>query len=528
MRRILARLRDAVGGGDQGRAFAAEQRVLSRAAAPVSVDPRFRQAMEQASSGPNALIGQAVRDPALDVRLTLADILSHSLVLGATGSGKTRLVCAVVLFLLRLAARAPHRLGLVLLDYKSEFASLVSELATDLLNALPPAEADNLVSRWVVFNPFSQTSLLPLQILAPDPKVPPEIQAAELTSVVERMGGALGVKQDSFTYNLLLFGIIEELNLLDLRRLLTDLPTLEARARACSSVDVRDALGGATKLQRSSLDGVVARLDRLLRPPSMRLMLGARTCVSFRDIIGTKFLIADVGSPPLGLSDLTSFWAGFLMMRLTRSIFERTQVEAKRPVVVFADEWQVGLAAGAEVADEFERLLALARSRAVHLWMISQSMTGVAKVSASLPDVVATNAMTQILGRAAIKDARLMSHLLPVTGREARPAAGPWETAPRSPFLTVNEERERLVEGVANMPSRTFYLWRRSGRAELIRSATVEPRGDGFTDAARMKRGALAVPIAQLEAEAEERKTATFEPVVAAGLTGPRRRPGPA
>lgn len=532
MRGALSFLRGTLGRDDRRVAFRSESRAMEAAAARPGVDARFRTAMQRAANEPSVLLGHAVRDPTLEVRLTLAELLAHVLVLGASGSGKTRLICWVVLFVLQTIARAPDRLGLVLCDFKGEFVELVKELVQDLVETLPDAQARAILDRWVVFNPFSTTSLLPMQLLERDPVVPPEIQAAELVSVVERLGGGgLGVKQDSYTYALLLFGITEELTLLDLRALLADLPTLESRARASTSLEVRQTLGAATKLARASLDGVRARFDRLLRLPSMRLMLGARTCTPFRKLLNDRILVVDVGSPPLGCSDLGAFWSGFINLKLTRAIFERSKADAARPVLVMIDEWQQGLAAGPDVAEEFERVLSMARSREVHFWMISQSLAGAAKVSTSLPEVVATNTALQFLGRASIKDARAMKHILPVTGRCPRAAGAPWEAERRAPFLSLAEERERLVELVPNQTSRTFYLWerRRPHRAELVRVATLDPGSGGFRSVAiseRLRDGVLGVPIAELDWRTKRNEWEAFEPTECVVLKATPRKPG--
>lgn len=123
-----------------------------------------------------------------------------------------------------------------------------------------------------------------------------------------------------------------------------------------------------------------------------------------------------------------------------------------------------------------------------------------------------------------------MSHLLPVTGRRQRPAPEPWEERARSPYLTPNEELQRLIEQVPSMPKRTYYLWNRDRpfRAVQVRSREVTTRARTTTDAAlveRLRHGVLAVPVAQLERQVNPPDD-SFRPLAPTPhLAQPARRP---
>jgi hypothetical protein len=344
--------------------------------------------------------------------------------------------------------------------------------------------------------------------------VAPEVQAYEVTSLVNRLGGAeLGVRQDSFLYHLVLLGILGGHSLPRLAAFLAD-PILLADAAARSThPDVRAFFAGAPRVAAASMEGVRARLHRLLRHPGTRLMLGARDCISFRSLLAGKIVLADIGSPPLGCEDLGRFWAGLLTLKLARAIFERRHNESE-PVLVVVDEWQEGLAGGGDIAEHYERVLAQARSRRVSFLLVSQSLAGAARVSSSLPRVVATNTQLQLLFRASAEDARAMEHLLPITGRRPRRQGLPWEEPARTPFLSVSEERDELISGITSLPDRSFYLWnrRRPYRAQRVLARTVDaaaPRLVGSTVSRLLREGTLAVPVPELEAQASANATTT-------------------
>jgi hypothetical protein len=543
VRDFLAALRRCRG-DDRRKAYAAERRRLDAATNRPKLDPRFREEMLRGREERNVQIGTLAAEPSLAALVPLRDIFrQHAVITGASGAGKTRMVLGVAQWLFRFLASDPNAFGLVAQDHKDEFVPLLQEILGEVLAELPGPRANALLDRLVVVNPFSRTALVPMQVLQPEPDVDPELQAYELASVINRLGGApVGPKQDDLLYHALWVAILKNkiersnVTLAELTAALCDLEELGRWAFELPSPELREFFAAGPRLAHASLDGVRARLHRLLRLPSTRLMLSARESLPFHDLLGSKLLMVNVGSPPLGCEDIGRFWASFLLLKLSRAIFQREHCEAERPILVMADEWQEALLAGADVAERFERLLSMARSRGVALWLISQSFAVASRISPSLPKVVATNTSMQVLFRAAPEDARAMQHLLPVTGRRLRDSVAPWEERPRSPFLTEAEERERLIHDVAQLPERHFYFWNRlrPWPAQLVRALDVSPRPPARETeemTRRLRDGSLALPIARLEAEVRgpgRGEARPFQPVRTAeppAFARPSRRP---
>ena len=513
MRWLLERLRRAGGQDDRRAGYDREQAAFKAALGGPALDARFTAEMARRAARPGDCVrlGVAASAPELPVYLSFADVVGtgHALVLGGSGGGKTRLVAAIAMSVLDRVIDDPTSCGAAFVDHKSDFVPLVHRLLADRLLREPEVRLERFLSRVVTVNPFSPSALVPMNVLVPEAGVPAEVQAYDVTSLIDRIGGAdLGVRQDTFLYHLVLLGIVGGgIGLPELAGLLNDAPALARLARVSPSLEVQQFFSGAVRIGAQSLEGVRARLHRLLRLPSSRLMLGAKSCVSFRELLGAHTLFVDVGSAPLGVEDIGRFWAGLVTIKIARAIFARSTEDATRPVSLFVDEWQEGLAAGGGIADDYERVLAMARSRGVSAWLVSQSLAGAAKVSATLPKVVATNTNVQLLFRASQDDARAMRHLLPVTGRRRRAQPLPWEEAHGSPFLSRSDELEMLVEDVSSMRARHAYLWQRGApyRAQLVRSRDVDVVGAGGRHEAlrrRLEQGALARSIADLEAEA--------------------------
>src|SRR5439155_25537313 len=93
------------------------------------------------------------------------------------------------------------------------------------------------------------------------------------------------------------------------------------------------------------------------------------------------------------------------------------------------------------------------------------------------------------------------------------------------------EEITALIEEVAALPKRTFYVWDREApyRAQLIRASDFEPNAGGFLPeeiARRIRLGSAAIPISVLEAHQRERGPAAAPLGPALTLGTARRRRG--
>lgn len=516
-----------------------EESALEGALASGTVDTRFRAEMLEAARDPHAsLVGFHAEDPSVELRLDLGLLVGqgHALCLGATASGKTRAVAISISAMLERFAHEPSAPRPWIVDYKGDLAELALAVAERIAASLAPEARERFLHALVVVNPFSTEALVPLQVLArlPDAEVDEETLAFDVATLFERLVGAdLGVKQDAVVYHLILLGVSRRMSLPELPRLLNDPALLASMAAGSPHPQVRTFFGPSFRMQAASVSGLQARFTRITRLPSNRLMLSAPGCLDFRAMLRDKVVIANFGNPPLGGEEQARFFGNLFNLKTTRAIFDRPDEEADRKVLVVTDEWQEGLSGGREIADNYERVLAMSRSKGVGFLLVSQSLAGAAKISSSLPRVVATNTALQMLFRASIEDARAMTHLLPATGRRLRSAPLPWEGRRESPFYSRAEELTQLVEEVATLPKRVFYYWNRDApmpyRAQRIRTAdmTIE-RPDFLPEvlARRVRVGSAAIPIRELEAYRAELEAADEPPEAEAALFGPARRRG--
>ena len=496
LRRLLA--------NDARTATARERTAVARAMAPTPLDPGLARlsAPEGTTVEGTVDVGEFLEHPDLRLVAPLRTLPVHTLAVGGTGTGKTFLMLRLLLARVRAFAMDEASDRQFVVDPKDELDGLLEDGIAALLPTLPDAAAERLLSNLVRIDPFSSDALVPFNILRPEPGTDPDAAAWAFAVLLGRVAGAhLGINQDGFVHAVHLLG--QDLaagahgcTLIDLARLIDNPADLRSAGVASANPSVRSYFA-APRLPTASLHGVRARLQRLLRLRGARRMFGARDCISFGSLLRDRVSILSAGSAPLGSRDIADFWLGLFMDRIVAAIFARTGAEV--PVTLTLDEWQLIATAAGWVAEDFERVLAVCRSRRAHLALACQSLDSIRRVSAALPGVALTNVDVRLLFRSDIDDARAVSHLLPVSGRRHREPPRPWEEVARDPFLSPAEERNALVDRLTRLRTREFLFADRTGGGPgaFVRTAELSvrrPRNIQPATALRLARCALALP----------------------------------
>lgn len=493
---FLRAMRRLLHGSDARRAVEDEARVLKR-------EDDKRQALTNeaeaaySSKEPSAVtVGLAVPGDR-PIRVPRSRLAGHMGLWGPSGAGKSYLLALILSSLLRSGTRR-----LVVADPKEETVDLAKRAIIDVARALPPREAEELLGRVVILDLFSNDNLPKLQVLAPEPGLDPELHAYEIANLITaEMDMAAGVRQEAILHRVVECLIRARLPITVLPTALLE-PALIARlAETCSPPDL--FVTTATRLAKESKErilGLVARVERLLRLRSTRLVLGgARTCIDFAELLGERIALINL-APPQGSGDIGRFLSGLVWLKLAHAIRRRPNGAPRVHVAI--DEWPTFLAAGgARLADSFEELLRLARSKGVFLTVLSQDMTSVAKVSSTLPEIVKTNLHLHAIFRAS--DAHAWDFALPVTGRRRRPRTAPWEER-RAEYLDRSAELALLREELSRLPDRECYLVDRRTGLPGVRMRTADLSLDASPEdvrglVERASRSDLVAPVAELE-----------------------------
>jgi len=392
----------------------------------------------------------------------------HLGISGATGTGKSYLIAALLFQLIM------RRVPVILLDMKSELSDLLLEV---IVPAAIARGLEDLLERVRVIRPFESGRVPLLRLTEPEPRVSLQVQSMNIArGLSEAVGHELGPRMLRAILPLAGFAIERNLPLPMLSEWLRS-PETFARVAASSADPILRAyaLHELPRESRSSLDSLRARLDLLLHLPEVREALSAPRCLSFDECLESGVTILDFGSPPGGAESAMKFIAGPVAGRLGRAILSREMRPDTPPAIVCFEEFQQLL--GSHQVEMFKRLLALSRFKRVNLWFSNQQPAQIAEADRTLLRVLRTNLAAECIFRSSVEDARTLSEGLSTRGTDE----------------TLAQARSRMVEDVATLPRRSFFLW--------LRDSTFGPQRlqSPRLDVEALRRSAAALSLAQRE-----------------------------
>ena len=360
----------------------------------------------------------------------------HLGVSGATGTGKSYLIAALLYQLIM------WRVPIVLVDMKSELADLLLEV---IVPAVVARGREDLLERVRVIRPFELGRVPLLRLTEPEPRVSPQVQSMNIAqSLSEAVGHDLGPRMLRALLPTAGLAVERNLPLPVLSEWLRS-PEMFARVAASSADPIirAYALHELPRENRSSLDALRARLDLLFHLPEIREALSAPRCLSFDECLESGVTILDFGSPPGGAEAAMKFIAGPVAGRFGRAILSREMRADTPPAIVCFEEFQQLL--GSHQIEMFKRLLAQCRFKKVNLWFSNQQPAQIAEADRTLLRVLRTNLGAECIFRSSVEDARTLSEGLSTRGTDE----------------TLTQARSRMVEEVATLPRRSFFLWLR-------------------------------------------------------------------
>jgi hypothetical protein len=355
---------------------------------------------------PSVLIG-TTRDSTgteIPVRLPADELYTHWVVQGGTGTGKSSFMTSIVSRALREGAP----IGVI--DCKEGFFGAALAWAGSVAYDLPEPERSAFIRRLVVINPFSDT-LVPLNICRALPGISPEVQAYEMALAFARLFDRdLGVQMQNILRYLLMLLMEHQLSLVEAPQVLQDdLLRILLAERSQHEQVKKYFLRTYPTVPTGSKDALISRIQSLLLPENLRLMLGADDLINFGEILdrGDPFFVflgKNVNAP----EELVAVIGSLLLQLLFQGAFGG-RIGGRRPYQIVCDEF-FHLVDAPGLDKRFETALTTLRSFGVHLALVMHQFS---QVPPTLRDSVLGNCDVMAIFKSFSRNAQYFGDFLP-------------------------------------------------------------------------------------------------------------------
>ena len=519
--RILPALRRLLRGSDRSRAVADEKAAIARYTKQASsLEERLKREFGPRKLG--IVLGEA-EGRGWSVVLDEKRLAAAIVVVGPSGSGKS--------YGTALLARGLFESGvarLAVLDPKNETADLMPGVLIAAGRRLGPEAREDLFSRVALVDLFGAEALPPLNVLAPVPGLDPETLAYDVSTVLANQFDDLGVRQDALRHRVFECLARAALPLTALPLVLEAPEVLYRLAEIHGPAELfRSTARRIEKEGKERVLGLMARAEKLLRLRVTRLALGGSPrMLDYERLLREVVALVRLGSEQ-NAPDVTRMLQAILWLGIGHAVRRRPNGAPRTHVIVEEAPAFLG-SGGREMADQFEDLARLARSKRVHFMLLSQDLVSLSKISPSLVEVLRGNAHIFITFRAMADSA--WDFLLPVTGRRRKPPGAPWESE-RGGYLERGAELALLRQELSRLPDRHCYFVDRRTSLPGVRLRTADLVLDATRDEvealkARARRHPILVPTRELERGYDEVMRRMHELLggVAASSQEPERR----
>lgn len=433
-------------------------------------------------------------------------VIRHTAIIGTSDGGKTVFAAATITQLVRQDPRLPC----IVVDPKGELCGGLATYLTALAGAMPEGDQKAFLSGFRAVAPFRHP--LPLNILAREPGVEPEVQALGVMDAIQAAldDDIAGFARISSVLQVTLTAAIEAgLKLPDVVRMLVDAPFRKSVEERLPQGRTREMLGTRPKTTAAaSIAALVARLDRLLSSSLLREILSADTCFTFADRLETGVTLVDLSDPPAGERGVQKLLGNYLIQRLSQALLSRTVVDTTRPLMVAVDE--LPEVASGRACDEIGRLLALVRFKRVGVTLLFQDENQLAR-SPELLALLKANTARLIVFRGNPQSLRWIEPFLP---RPILKAASPLQKPPAG---AADAFTRALLMRMGDLPNRiAMHVDRAAGEHGQFMSTA-------FVDQQDVKRRASAAP--QHVKEALEGLARVIDVTPTLGATGAAASP---
>jgi hypothetical protein len=406
-----------------------------------------------------------------NISIPASEVLnSFAMVTGGTGSGKTRFGLLILRSLIDMVPQTAA-MGCCVLDPKGETFAGALYLLKHRLGELGKAEARELRRRVVIIDFSQRDPLASYNILARWPNADRDFFASNRADMLLDLlpgGDGLSLGGSGLLRKAILllseFGLpIGWLN--DL--LFDDALRAKLLARSTDEDTVAYFTYQYPNSPKATAAALTRRMEALFSSDALRSTLSGEAAPDFRALQDEgKIILINCAGPNLSRG-VRRVLQALLISDFCHAVFSRKRTRS--PFLLIADEGQ-NCFVTERLRDQMADFFCMARSFGTHAIILTQAM-GAAIRDPRLATVLHTNIRWSFSMRGDPSDAAFLKGALPVAGRKRRPQVNPFE---EPSFYSPAEERSLALDGIANLPDRTGYLWLKSRAREAFLMRTED------------------------------------------------------
>jgi len=404
------------------------------------------------------------------VALPLDKVAAHSLILGASGAGKSYESISLILALLEDPALLEN-LSFGALDPKNELFHKLVQYLYACLYRLQPGERDRLKRKIAIIDLANTEVIAPYNILARRDYLPDEVMVANrIDTISEQFSGLseVSVRMKMILKYALLLLAEYDLPISFFERICVDSWLLTSLVEQSKSPQLRDYfLNRFDGESKSTLLALRQRIDALLMSEGVRLSLSAHSAPDFTMLQdqGAIVLINTAGpSINRGVSELLQ---GLILSDIKQSVFRRGN--PGRKYLWFFDEAQ-NLYRSPANRNHMVDLLTMARSFGSFFCLLTQSLTSAVHDQDVLNSILA-NVRWMVLLRSTLRDAGLIAPAIHLKGNQPKPKYNPFE---ETKYLTEPQELQARLNEIPKLPDRLAYCWLKAHLGEAVQITTPQ------------------------------------------------------
>ncbi|HRS96575.1 MAG TPA: type IV secretion system DNA-binding domain-containing protein [Smithella sp.] len=458
-------------------------------------------------------MGNHLYDPRKKEKIFLSnqDRIKHLYVLGATGSGKTKLIE----YFIRQDIQAGR--GFCLLDPHGDLSNSILQYLAALAveqDSLPFLE--NLSNKLIIIEPFNQEGAVGFNPLETR-RYSAFAQASELMGIFKKVwqDAHWGPRMEELLRNSFVTLSENGLTLLETPRLLTDPAFRERMIQGLKDEAARDYWLTryhvlSDKMQAVYREPVLNRMSVFIGDPSMRIMLGqARSTIDFRQIMDSgKWLIINLSKGQL--RENAYLLGSLLIGKLKLAAMTRAELPEKQrtPFYLFIDEFQNF------ISEDFETILSEARKYGLGLTLAHQNLD---QIDHKLQASILGNVGAQVVFRLSHHDAALIAQEMdpkarPIiekglidfkVGQAYAKLRGEKPRLLRTMHVSAINQNKAVVEIIREISFVNYTRSRREVEVEIEKRRTAFSPRVGSLDATFQRRQTIRPGVAPLNEESE-------------------------